>query len=154
MKKQLLFLQQQMIDFEEKLSTLIKMAKLSGSGHKKAIEIGEDWDRIIKHFDEIQRNVTPVESLEVIFPKKSFTPAVLIKWGFWKDYLAEQHNIFMKSRMEITSLARLAELSDKDPDKAIKLLDTAMSLGWRNFFNTDNKESQKELMHENDLSKY
>ena len=143
-----------MAEFEIKLSSLIKMAKFTGSGHKKALELAEDWDRIIKHFDEIQTNVTPVESIEVIFPKKNFTPATLNKWAFWKEYLAEQHQIFMKSRMEIMALKRLVDLSDGDPNKAIAIIEFSAGQGYRSLYVPYNINPKKEIENEDNPDKY
>lgn len=154
MKQQLIFLQQQMADFEEKLSSLFETAKLSGPAYKKSVKLAEDWDRIIKHFNEIQSNVTPVEALEVIFPKKGFTPAVLKMWGFWKDYLAEQHQIFMKSRMEIMALKRLVELADGDSQLAIRIIEFSSGQGYRNLYLPTNTNPKNIAANDDQEDKY
>lgn len=61
-------------------------------------------------------------------------------WQYWKDYLKEQHHIYLKSRMEKKSLAQLKKISDDSEQKAIEYMDYAEAGGYRKFFKVTERE--------------
>ena len=71
-------------------------------------------------------------------------------WKFWKDYLIEQHIIYMRSRTELMALKRLSEIAKEKPATAIKFLEFAMSRGDKNFYLVHEKDIPADKVSKND----
>lgn len=143
MKHRLSFIQELLFDFEKTMNSFFETAKFTGEhNYKKANKIGTDWKKIIDTFNDLHEFVTPIEAIEVKRPEW-FTPKVEKMWKLWKEYLAEQHNIFMKSRLEVTSLERLKELCDSDPEEANKILHFAIANNYMRFFKLNIKQDEQ-----------
>lgn len=92
--------------------------------------------------DAIEQQVQlTVEPVEINFPwqDQPFADA----WNEWKDYLAEQHNKRMKSRMERAALAHLKDLSGDNAQTAMQYLRFAMANGYPRFFKVTDKNSEQ-----------
>ncbi len=104
------------------------------------------WDTLKEEcesfYDEIDRRVNAsMEPVNIELPWKSeqFKAA----WQYWKEYLREQHHVFVRSRAEKKMLARLKKIADDDEQKAIEYLDYAESTLYRMFFKVTEKEYTK-----------
>ena len=64
-------------------------------------------------------------------------------WQQWKDYLAEQHNKRMKSRMEYAALSHLKNLCDGKVAIALEYLQFAMANGYPRFFKVTTKSYEQ-----------
>lgn len=89
--------------------------------------------------EELQ--TSEIEPKEVTLPweSDSFRNA----WQEWKNYLAEQHNKRMKSRMEYAALAYLKKLTAGHEATAIEYLQFAMAGGYSKFFKVTEKNYEQ-----------
>ncbi len=71
------------------------------------------------------------------------TDSFRLAWQGWKDYLAEQHNKRMKSRMEYAALAHLKNLADNNEATAIEYLQFAEANGYPRFFKVSTKNYEQ-----------
>jgi TolA-binding protein len=106
------------------------------------------WDTLKEQcesfYDEIDRRVNAsMEPVDIELPWKSeeFKAA----WQYWKEYLREQHHVYVRSRAEKKMLARLKKIADGDEQKAIEYLDYAESVG----LNAGKSDSEKEDLYFN-----
>ena len=99
-------------------------------------------DKASKLCDQIEQKADlSIDPIEVVLPwdTDSFEQA----WQQWKDYLAEQHNKRMKSRMEYAALAHLKKLADGNEETAVEYLQFAMANGYPRFFKVTNKNYEQ-----------
>lgn len=106
----------------------------AGSAGKRAREaVNRAWSEVSASADELDALVTEsVQPLPVKFPwqDKEFVS----HWSLYKDYLAEQHGILMKSRMEQARLNTIREYSGNDREVFRKTIDFYMALGTTSLF--------------------
>lgn len=70
---------------------------------------------------------------EVIYPWQS--EVFFEKWSQWKQYKKEEFRFSFKGVIsEQSQLMRLVNLSEGNEDKAIELIDYAMSQSWRGLY--------------------
>ena len=88
-----------------------------------------------------QQQSSDIEPKEVTLPwdSSSFKKA----WQDWKEYLEEQHNRRMKSRMEYAALAYLKKLSEGNEATAVEYLQFAMAGGYTKFFKVTEKSYEQ-----------
>ena len=88
-----------------------------------------------------QQDSSEIEPKEVVLPwdTRSFKKV----WQDWKDYLEEQHNRRMKSRMEYAALGYLKKLSAGNEAIAIEYLQFAMAGGYTKFFKVTEKNYEQ-----------
>lgn len=116
---------------------------LSVSDGKKVRVFVSKWDKLKNQAEQFydildcltNQQTDPVE-VDLPWKSESFKEA----WEFWKDYLKEQHHIYLKSRMEKKSLALLKKISEDSEQKAVEYLDYAEAGGYRKFFKVTEKE--------------
>ena len=116
---------------------------LSVSDGQRVKQFVSKWDKLKnqaeQYYDSLDRltnqQTEPVE-VELPWATDTFKEA----WEFWKDYLKEQHHIYLKSRMEKKSLAQLKKVSEDHEQKAVEYLDYAEAGGYRKFFKVTEKE--------------
>ena len=104
------------------------------------------WDalkgRAEGFYDALDRSVNaapePVD-VELPWPGDEFKA----EWQYWKDYLREQHHVFVRSRAERKMLARLKKITGGDEAKAVEYLDYAESTLYRMFFKVTEREYEK-----------
>jgi len=82
-----------------------------------------------------------IEPIDIVLPwdTDSFQKA----WQDWKEYLEEQHNRHMKSRMEYAALAYLKKLSAGNEATAVEYLQFAMAGGYTKFFKVTEKSYEQ-----------
>lgn len=121
-------------------------AGLSVSDSQRVKPFMKKWDNLKEQcetfYDEIDRRVNAtIEPVEIELPWKSkdFEGA----WQYWKEYLREQHHVFVRSRAEKKMLARLKKISEGDEQRAIEYLDYAEGTLYRMFFKVTEKEYTK-----------
>ncbi|WP_033147868.1 hypothetical protein [Prevotella sp. P6B1] len=91
--------------------------------------------------DQIEQSSLSVDPVEISLPWSS--QEFSSHWQMWKDYLLEQHNRRMKSRMEYAALAQLKAISEDSEDKAIEYLQYAMAGGYQKFFKVTEKSYEQ-----------
>ena len=129
---------QQIETTDTRLSELIVNSSLSALQLKKLQKFIAEWNKAKKMVTSFNQFMAPTEPISVKSPFSGEDfPAV---WGTWKDYLLEQHQRMMKSRMEQASLDYLAELSESNPQLAISYLRYAMANGYKSFFRVETKD--------------
>lgn len=129
-------------EFQIEMEELLPELPQSKNFNIKATAIKRKWALAQKLANDLHEMITPAQPVPVNSP---FDHAeFLTAWQMWKEYLAEQHNIQMRSRMEVCGLKRLAELSATDHKKAIRILELAMATGYKNFFRIDDKQAESD----------
>ena len=107
-----------------KIAEFIESSGLSSLQLKKLQKFTCEWNKTKKLAEVFDRYVMPIDPIKVESPfdQEDFRYV----WKMWKEYLIEQHGIFMKSRAEQSSLDYLAEISENNPDVAINYIRFAM----------------------------
>ena len=105
----------------------------------KWVQMKEKAFKLCTHIDQLSEET--IEPIEVILPWK--TDTFKEAWELWKNYLAEQHKKYMKSRMEYAALNYLKTLSENNEAIAIEYLQFAMSNGYPRFFKVTNKSYEQ-----------
>lgn len=101
-------------------------------------ETAQNYYNYLIELEEKQKSVSKIE-VELPFEGEDFKEA----WQYWKDYLAEQHHIYLQSRTEVKQLKFLKQYSDGDIEKAKEILDYAISRFYLMFFKLDEKKKDK-----------
>ena len=130
--------------FGESLEEFISVTPQSNEFVKRIANLNKLWTKVQTAANELENFVRPVETLDIKIPKELNCDKFIEAWKYWKDYLTEQHGITILSRMEIKALKLLFDLSECDPDKAIKLLEYAEAKGSRSFYKVDELTKKKE----------
>lgn len=120
---------------------------LSVADGQRVKQFVSKWDKLKNQaelfYDTIDvltnQQADPVE-IELPWKSDTFKAA----WQFWKDYLKEQHHIYLKSRMEKKSLALLKKICEDSEQKAVEYLDYAEAGGYRKFFKVAERELKGE----------
>ncbi|WP_372772145.1 hypothetical protein [Mangrovibacterium sp.] len=134
---------------DEQLETFIDAGGLSSLQGKKLKKFTDEWNRMKKLAEALDKFITPVDPIKV----ESWCDQDDFRymWRMWKDYLMEQHGFLIRSRMEQASLDFLQEISEGNVDKAISCIRFAMKGGYRSFFKVDEKtKSQPEKVTNED----
>lgn len=100
--------------FKQELEELHELLPKSVKIHQKVASLNKAWKKMQTSLNEMDKFITPVKSVEV----KSVMlndPVFRESWTLWKEYLNEQHGIFMRSRAELVGLKRLMDISDNNP---------------------------------------
>lgn len=136
---------QSLTDANDELNSFIAagVPPTTGKRHKAFLRRWDDMkEKAAALCDAIEQltelNPEPVE-VKLPFDGQPFADA----WNEWKDYLAEQHNKRMKSRMERAALAHLKELSGGNEETALQYLRFAMANGYPRFFKVTEKSSEQ-----------
>ena len=130
------------LEFKEELEKLIENLPKSAKFHQQTAAINKRWKKVQFSLNEMDQFITPVKSIEVKC-KLLEDPAFLESWNFWKDYLNEQHGIFMRSRAELMSLKRIMDFSNNNAQTAIRYLEFAMGRMDKNFYKVNETEEPK-----------
>lgn len=146
MKKEWDLLYDALAEFQFEMEDLIPELPQSKNFNTRSHAIRKKWALLQKLANELNEKVTPANPIPVNSPFDHID--FINTWQMWKDYLQEQHAITMKSRMEVCGLKRLAELSNADPMKAIKILTLVMSTGYKNFFAIEERSKPVEIQGE------
>jgi hypothetical protein len=129
-------------DFKEQLEELLEMLPQSAKFYKKTGDINKAWKKVQKSLNDMDQFISPVKSVDVKSPLFS-DAAFKESWQLWKDYLNEQHGLFMRSRAELMALKRISDISDANAAAAIRYLEFAMSRMDKNFYKVNETEEPK-----------
>ncbi|HAN19648.1 MAG: hypothetical protein A2X13_14590 [Bacteroidetes bacterium GWC2_33_15] len=97
-------------------------------------KLEKQWRSIQKNVNKFEADFNPAKPIIIQIPDEFNGPDFEEAWQAWKDYLAEQHNIVMLSRMESQSLQLLLELSERNKTEAMYMLKYASATGYPKFF--------------------
>jgi len=130
------------MNFKQELEELHELLPKSVKIHQKVASLNKAWKKVQTSLNEMDKFITPVKSVEV---KSALLndPAFRESWGLWKEYLNEQHGIFMRSRAELIGLKRMMDISGDDPKIAISFLEYSMSRLEKAFYKVVEKEDKK-----------
>ena len=134
-----------LVDANDELNAFINggLPSMTEKRHKGFVRKWDSLkDKASRLCDQIEKQEDQnVEPVDIVLPWKtdSFEKA----WQEWKDYLAEQHNKRMKSRMEYAALAHLKRLSEDKEGTAIEYLQFAMANGYPRFFKVTTKSYEQ-----------
>lgn len=140
-------------EFQAMLQNFINTAALPNSEQKRLHEINKKWQSVLTAVNNFDKFVAPVDPVEIKLPETGSADFYEV-WQYWKDYLAEQHGVYMRSRAEVKALERLFEIADNNTDDAIYFLNSAMSYRWKNVFKIDRKEAAKPVAINRDSDKF
>ena len=127
---------------KQELEELNELLPKSVKIHQKVATLNKAWKKLRISLNDMDKFITPVKSVEVksaLLNDQAFRDS----WTLWKEYLHEQHGIFMRSRAELISLKRLMDISEDDPKTAISFLEYSMSRLEKAFYKVVEKEEQK-----------
>ncbi len=128
--------------FKQELEELHELLPKSVKIHQKTATLNKAWKKVQLALNDMDKFITPVKSVEV---KSSLLNHPLFResWVLWKEYLNEQHGIFMRSRAELMGLKRIMDISGDNPEKAIYYLEYAISRLEKNFYKVTEQEEVK-----------
>jgi hypothetical protein len=128
--------------FKQELEELHELLPKSVKIHQKVASLNKAWKKVQTSLNEMDKFITPVKSVEV---KSNLLndPTFRDSWILWKEYLNEQHGIFMRSRAELVGLKRMMDISGDDPKTAISFLEYSMSRLEKAFYKVVEKEDKK-----------
>jgi hypothetical protein len=128
--------------FQEELEELYTLLPKSVKIHQQLSRLNKSWKKVKLTLNEMDKFITPVKSVEVkskMLDNEPFRQA----WILWKEYLHEQHGIFMRSRAELMGLKRMMDISGDNPEKAIFYLEYSMSRLEKAFYKVNEAEEPK-----------
>ena len=128
--------------FQEELEELYTLLPKSVKIHQQLAKLNKSWKKVKLTLNEMDKFITPVKSVDVkskMLENEPFREA----WVLWKEYLNEQHGIFMRSRAELMALKRMMDISGDNPEKAIFYLEYAMSRLEKAFYKVNEAEEPK-----------
>ena len=132
---------QALTDSNDELNSFIS-GGLPNAVEKRHKNFVQRWDKMKDKAEVLVNEIEQQSSLSVD-PVKITLPWSSDKfneaWQMWKDYLVEQHNKRMKSRMEYAALAHLKNIAEDQESVAIEYLQFAMAGGYPRFFKVTNK---------------
>lgn len=143
MKEKWDVIEQSALSYQEQFVNFMEEITIPASKQKKWTILQKHWKDFAKHITEFGKYISPVDELKIYMPHPS--EELFKTWIFWKDYLIEQHHFTMKSRCETKQLARLWKICEKDPLRAIEILDYSMSRGWKNFYEESKREQIEKI---------
>lgn len=127
--------------FKQELEELHELLPKSVKIHQKLASLNKAWKKMQTSLNEMDKFITPVKSVEVKSAMLN-DPVFRESWTLWKEYLNEQHGIFMRSRAELVGLKRLMDISDNNPQLAVTYLEYSMSRLEKAFYKVDSKEEK------------
>ena len=134
--------EQSIMQFKQELEELHELLPKSVKIHQKTASLNKAWKKVQLSLNEMDKFITPVKSVDVkskLLNDEKFRES----WVFWKEYLNEQHGIFMRSRAELLGLKRLMDISGDNTEKAIYYLEYAISRLEKNFYQVNDDEKTK-----------
>jgi hypothetical protein len=134
--------EQSIMVFKQELEELHELLPKSVKIHQKTASLNKAWKKVQVSLNEMDKFITPVKSVDV---KSKLLNDVKFResWVLWKEYLNEQHGIFMRSRAELMGLKRLMDISGDNPEKAVSYLEYAISRLEKNFYQVKEQEESK-----------
>lgn len=122
-------------DYATNMKEFTAMVPKSPVLHKEIKKLERRWKQIQKNVNSFEKEFNPAKPITIKIPEEFNHLDFINAWQDWKDYLAEQHNIVMLTRMEANSLELLLELSERNKDEAIFMLKYAAGNGgYKKFF--------------------
>jgi len=103
---------------------------------KKAVN--NRWEKLRKQTEIFGQNISPIDPEEITLPYQS--PQFEEYWKRYKEYLQEEHHIFMQSRRENELLKALRGWAADSDKKAIDILSFLIRSGYRSFFRPNEKQ--------------
>lgn len=127
-------------NLQEAMQELLEIMPQSPTFFKAEIKIKKSWEKFKKSFNNFDGFISPMKAIAVKEPWND--PEFLSTWKMWKEYLQEQHGVWMRSRSEVMALKHLTDLANNNPKEAIRFLEYAMAGRYQNFFKVKAEESQ------------
>lgn len=138
---------EQVHELTDVLQDIIDSVPHSPEMMKRVRRLKTAWEKFKRLYNQFDGFITPVNSVNVKEPWND--PEFLESWQYWKDYLIEQHGVFMRSRSEVMALKHLKEITENNPKTAIRYLEFAMAGRYANFFKVKETEVESEKSNEN-----
>lgn len=101
-------------------------------------QIAKDWDGIIKLITDIDRYVDPVNPPEIKYPFLSDRFKAV--WEYYKNYLENDHQLFLSPWNENSRLGMLARFSKNDEERAMLILELMSANNYRNIICPSEKQ--------------
>ena len=139
-------------EVQDEIEELLPELPQSKNFNARSTSLKRKWGLAQKIANDLNEMIMPANPVPVKSPFDHVD--FLNAWQMWKDYLQEQHHITMRSRMEVCGLKRLAEFSGHDYKVAVKIIETAIATGYKNFFRIDEKNGNQPVVEKIDDIKY
>ncbi|MDO9634247.1 MAG: hypothetical protein Q7J05_04280 [Paludibacter sp.] len=104
----------------------------------------KEWDVVIKIVAELDSFIDPVNPVEIKYPFESERFKAM--WKYYKDFLAESHNMTISSRVESSRLTQLYRFARKDEERAMLILELLCANNYRNIICPSDKQLTGEEM--------
>jgi len=134
-------------DFATNLKEFFTKVPKSPVFYKEIKQLERRWSAIQKCVNKFEKEFNLANPIVIKIPDEFNSPDFASAWDHWKEYLAEQHNIIMLTRMEADSLELLLEISEGDKKEAIYMLKFASSGGYPKFFKVNRNNNNPKNEH-------
>lgn len=115
--------------------------------YKDIRQLEKMWRKIQQNVNKFEIDFNPAKPIIIQIPEEFNHKDFIEAWADWKGYLAEQKNIIMLSRMESKALELLLDMSDRNKEEAIYMLNFASANNYPKFFrvNRDSVNTKKSI---------
>jgi hypothetical protein len=139
-------------EVQDEIEELLPELPQSKNFTQRSNNLKRKWALTQKLANDLNEMIMPANPIPVNSPFDHVD--FVTTWQMWKDYLQEQHHITMRSRMEVCGLKRLAEISNTEYMSAIRILEFAMSGGYKGFFRIDEKSQSRPITETTETINY
>lgn len=116
---------------------------VGGESKKLRKRLDEEWNKLRESTDKLDELITSqVQPIPVDFPLKD--KEFVNHWTLYKEYLHEQHDIIIKSRMENARLKLIYDMCGGDRNMIVRSIDFYMAVGSPNVFPVNFQSITKE----------
>lgn len=124
--------------FGDDITELLNALKPGPKTDKIIRSVNSRWEKLRKQTELFGQNISPIDPEEITLPYQS--SQFENYWKKYKDFLQEEHHIFMKSRRENEMLKVLRGWAGDSDKKALEILSFLIRSGYRGFFRPTDKQ--------------
>lgn len=125
-------------EFGDAVTELLNALKPGPKTDKIKKMVNSRWEKLRKITERIGEMVSPIDPEEIKLPYES--PQFAEYWSRYKDYLQEEHNVFIKSRRENELLKVLHSWAKDSESKAIMIVSFLIRSGYKSFFRPTDRQ--------------
>ncbi|MBI9052489.1 MAG: hypothetical protein JEY96_01645 [Bacteroidales bacterium] len=132
-------------DFATIMKEFFPMVPQSPALYTEIKKLRKKWKVIQGNVNKFENEFNPAKPIIIQIPDEFNHKDFLTAWQDWKEYLAEQKGVTMLTRMEAKALQLLLDMSDRNKDEAIYMLNYASANNYPKFFkvNRNSVNNQK-----------
>lgn len=118
--------------FGDNITDLIHALRPGPKTDKVAKSVNTQWEKLRRLTEGMGQLISPIEPEEITLPYQS--PQFEEYWKRYKEYLQEEHHVFMRSRRENEILKILRSWCGDSDKRAIEMLSFFIRCGYKAFF--------------------